>query len=53
MIKDDIKIRSKKHMELEIQRIVNKQLLDDKVISQDIYSKVNNSLLKKINSLAV
>ena len=50
-MKEDIKISSNRHIELEVQRIINKKLFDRKIITQDIYSKANNILLKKISAL--
>ena len=47
-MQDEVKTYSQKHMMLEMQRIINKQLYDDNSITKDIYETVNNSLLRKI-----
>jgi len=47
-MQEKVSTYSQKHMMLEIQRIINKQLYDDNSITKDMFETVNNSLLRKI-----
>ena len=39
---------SQKKIDFELQRIINNQLYQDKIISKNMFEVVNNNLLKKI-----
>lgn len=45
------KIKSKEEVNLEIEMLLNENLYTKKIITEDMYKKVNDKLLKMIENL--
>lgn len=45
------KVKSKEEVNLEIEMLLNENLFTKKIITEDMYKKVNDNLLKMIENL--